>query len=100
MVRKVSVNLRLASAICEQNGNAIDNRITLASALAAYPCPLKLQRLTTDRANNPLQVLRCHELCFHGSHLSGWTGQSICQRARYHGGDDDNSTNFRWHRNC
>jgi hypothetical protein len=43
----------LNGAIGEQNGNSIDNRITLAAALAPYDRFFKLQRLVADGTDDP-----------------------------------------------
>jgi hypothetical protein len=47
----------LKGAISQQNGNAIDNRITLPAALAPYGRCFKLQGLVADRADDPAQML-------------------------------------------
>jgi hypothetical protein len=47
----------LNGAIGQQNGNAIDNRITLPAALAPYGLFFKLQGLVADRADDPAQML-------------------------------------------
>jgi len=59
----------LNGAIGEQNGNSIDNRITLAAALAPHGRFFKLQRLVADGADDQAQILRRQRLRAHGSIL-------------------------------
>jgi hypothetical protein len=84
----------LNRAIGQQNGNAIHDGITLSASPAPYRRRLKLQGLAADGADDPAQIL-CGQ-CTHSFILANRLGE----RARYHGRDEDNSANFKWHRNC
>jgi methylenetetrahydrofolate dehydrogenase (NADP+) / methenyltetrahydrofolate cyclohydrolase len=61
----------LNGAIGEQNGNAIDNRITLAAALAPHGRFFKLQGLVADRADDPEQIFCRQGLRAHWLYSSG-----------------------------
>jgi len=48
----------LNGALCQKNGNAINDWIALSASLTAYyELLLQFERLVADRANNSLQML-------------------------------------------
>ena len=73
---------RLNGAISQQNGNAIDDRITLPAALTSYHCRLNLQGLVTDRADEPAQILCRQRRCIHGCILANKVGRIDLARER------------------
>jgi hypothetical protein len=63
----------LERAICKKDGDAIDDGIASATALALYGFSFKPQGLTADWADDPSQVLDRQCGCVHLSILTNLT---------------------------